>query len=167
MVWQPMFGIFNMHTDVDACNDTKRLCEQHKRACTESWLWDKNPLPHQGWTLEPTSVLHLASQSDALPTEHSPSIDIIKAWWRQARKYAHQKKGGKRPCLKILPALPIIGKQLVFADFAHQELPLDQGQPHLLHDLHHVFCAFLWGIFKPADHSCVDILFFANLEWSL
>ena len=82
----------------------------------------------------------------------------------QARKYAHQKKGGKRPCLKILPALPIIGKQLVFADFAHQELPLDQGQPHLLHDLHHVFCAFLWGIFKPADHSCVDILFFANLE---
>ena len=41
-----------------------------KRVCTASLLWEKNPLPHRG--LEPASVLHLAFQSDNLPTEISP-----------------------------------------------------------------------------------------------
>ena len=40
-----------------------------KRVCTGSWLWEKNPLPHLGF--EPASVLRLAFQSDALPTELS------------------------------------------------------------------------------------------------
>ena len=35
-----------------------------KRVCTESWLWEKNPLPHRG--IEPASA---ACRSDALPTE--------------------------------------------------------------------------------------------------
>ena len=32
--------------------------------------WEKNPLPH--WGIELVSVLHLAFQLDALPTEPSP-----------------------------------------------------------------------------------------------
>ena len=52
----------------------------------------------------------------------------------------------------------------MLADFAHQKLPLDQGQPHLLHDFDHVFCTLLWRIFQPANYCCVDIFFFANLE---
>ena len=35
-----------------------------KKVCTESWLWEKNPLPHRGF--EPVSA---ACRSDALPTE--------------------------------------------------------------------------------------------------
>ena len=38
-----------------------------ERACTGSWRWERNPLPH--WGLKPVSVLRLALQSDALPTE--------------------------------------------------------------------------------------------------
>ena len=46
--------------------------------CTESALkvdsgTEKNPLPYRG--LEPASVLRLASQSDALPTELSPPLE--------------------------------------------------------------------------------------------
>ena len=64
-----MFGISNVRTDVDACDSTQGLYRCHKRVCTGSWLWKKNCLPHQG--LEPMSVLPLAFQSDALPTELS------------------------------------------------------------------------------------------------
>lgn len=32
-----------------------------QRVCTNSWLWEKNPLPH--WGLGPASILHLAFQS--------------------------------------------------------------------------------------------------------
>ena len=67
MVWLPVFGIFNVCTDVDACNCTQGLCGHSKRVCIWNWLWEKNPSPHQG--LEPLSVLHLAFQSDALPTK--------------------------------------------------------------------------------------------------
>ena len=69
MVWLPMFGIFNTHTDVPACNCTQGLYGHRKRVCTESWLWEKNPLLHRG--LEPASRLRLAFQSNALPTELS------------------------------------------------------------------------------------------------
>ena len=64
MVRLPVFWIFNMCTDVDACNCTWGMYWHHKRVCTESWLWDKN--------LSPTSTLHPNFQSDALPTELSP-----------------------------------------------------------------------------------------------
>ena len=39
------------------------------RVCAGSGLWEKNPLPHRG--LEPASVLRLALQSYAVPTEPS------------------------------------------------------------------------------------------------
>ena len=54
MVWLPVFGIFNVHTDVDACDCTRELYGHRKRVCTGSYLWEKNPLPHRG--LEPASV---------------------------------------------------------------------------------------------------------------
>ena len=57
LLWLPVFGIFNVCTDVNACDCTWRLYGHRKRVCTESWLWEKNPLPYQG--LEPVSVLHL------------------------------------------------------------------------------------------------------------
>ena len=41
--------------------------DTHKRVCTESWLWEKNPLLHQG--IEPASA---ACWSHALPTELHP-----------------------------------------------------------------------------------------------
>ena len=42
------YRIFNVHTDVNAHNCTQEVYEHHKRVCTESWFWEKNPLPHQG-----------------------------------------------------------------------------------------------------------------------
>ena len=69
-MWLPLFVIFNMRTDVDACDRTRGLYGHRDRICTGSWLWEKNPLPHRG--LEPTSVLRLAFQSGALPTKLSP-----------------------------------------------------------------------------------------------
>ena len=38
-----------------------------KEVCSESWLWEKNPLPHRG--IEPAPA---ACRSDALPTELHP-----------------------------------------------------------------------------------------------
>ena len=47
-VWVPVFRIFNTHTDVHACKCTRGLYGHCTRACTESWPWEKNPLPQQG-----------------------------------------------------------------------------------------------------------------------
>ena len=80
MVWLPVFGIFNMHTDVDACDCSPGMYGHRKRVCTGSWLWEKNPLPQRG--LEPVSVLRLTLQSDALPTELSrPLQRCFRSWW--------------------------------------------------------------------------------------
>ena len=59
----PVFGIFNV----------PQFC-MHAIAhgsctATESCLWERSPLPYRG--LEPASVLLLAFQSDAVPTEIS------------------------------------------------------------------------------------------------
>ena len=52
---------------------TLRGCTDTLRDCTESRLWEKTPLPH--WALKLASVLHLAFQSDTLPTE--PSLPFL------------------------------------------------------------------------------------------
>ena len=44
-----------------------RVYRHHRGVCTESWLWEKNPLPHQG--IKPTSA---ACRSNALPTGWHP-----------------------------------------------------------------------------------------------
>ena len=59
--------IFYMLTDVNACNCTWRVWGQRKRVCTESWLWEENPLPHQG-----IRFASGACWSDALPAELHP-----------------------------------------------------------------------------------------------
>ena len=66
-VWLSILGVFNVRTDVDACDCTRGICGHRKRVCTESWLWEKNPLPHRG--IEPASA---ACRSDAIPTELHP-----------------------------------------------------------------------------------------------
>ena len=61
MVWLPVFAIFNMCTDADACDCTWRLYEHHKRVCNDRRLWDKNPLLQRETKL--VSIPHLAFQS--------------------------------------------------------------------------------------------------------
>ena len=43
MVRLPVFGIFNLHTDLNACDCTRGLYGHLKRVCTESWFWKKIP----------------------------------------------------------------------------------------------------------------------------
>ena len=61
------YGIFNVHTDVNACDCTWDCTDTHKRVCSESCLLEENPFPH--WEVEPALA---ACQSDALPTELHP-----------------------------------------------------------------------------------------------
>ena len=60
--------ISNMHTDVNASDCTQGVYWDHSRACTESWLWEKNPLPHRG--IEPVLAMY---RSNILPTELQPN----------------------------------------------------------------------------------------------
>ena len=68
-IWLPVFGIFNVLVDVDACGYTLGDVKHRKIFCTDSSLREKNPLLHRG--IEPASVLCLAFRSNALPTERS------------------------------------------------------------------------------------------------
>ena len=69
MVWLPVFGIFNVCTDADACDCTRGLYG-HRNSLHWKFTLEKNPLPHRG--LEPASVQRLAFQSDAVSTELFP-----------------------------------------------------------------------------------------------
>ena len=42
MVWLPMFEIFKVRTDVDACDCIQGLYEHDKIVCTESLLGEKS-----------------------------------------------------------------------------------------------------------------------------
>ena len=66
-------GIFNMRTDVNACDCTRGCTDTIRESARESWHWGENPLPH--WGFKPASA---ACQSVALPTElhHPPSTTI-------------------------------------------------------------------------------------------
>ena len=71
------YRIFNMCTNVNACNCTQGCSDTRKRVCTESWLWEKNPLPH--WGIEPASAVWW---SDALTNwATSPSSHAGKPWF--------------------------------------------------------------------------------------
>ena len=55
MVWLPVFVIFIVRPDVDACDCTRKLYGHHKRVCTGSWLTlGEYPLPNRG--LKPASI---------------------------------------------------------------------------------------------------------------
>ena len=60
-------GSLNVPTDVDAYDCTREVYGHSKRVCTESWLWQKNPLLH--WGIKPASVM---CWSDSIPTELHP-----------------------------------------------------------------------------------------------
>ena len=70
-----MLRIFNVRTDVNACDCTRRLYGHRKRICTESCLWEKNPLPYRG--NEPASAV---CRSDDLPTELHPRPSQKTRW---------------------------------------------------------------------------------------
>ena len=41
VLWLPVSGIFNVHTDANAGSCMQGLYRHRKRVCTESWLWGK------------------------------------------------------------------------------------------------------------------------------
>ena len=69
------YRIFNMHTDVNACDFTRGV-RTHVRVCTERWLWEKNPLPHRG--IEPATA---ARRSDAPPMSYVRRWVNFPPWW--------------------------------------------------------------------------------------
>ena len=66
IVWISVFGLFNVHTNVDARGG---LYRQRMRDFTGIWHWKKNPLPHQSQTclhvVPGFSVNHLATSAGA------------------------------------------------------------------------------------------------------
>ena len=58
------YRIFNLRTDVKACDCTWGCTDTRKRFCTDRWLLEKNPSPNRG--IETASA---ACRSDALPVE--------------------------------------------------------------------------------------------------
>ena len=79
MVWLPVFGIFNVHTDLDACDCTQVGCTDALKEFALEGDWEKNPLPHQG--LEPMLVLCLAFHLGALPSELSRPLLLCCNLW--------------------------------------------------------------------------------------
>ena len=71
MVWLPVFGIFHVRTDVDACDCTRGLYGDRNKVCTGSLLWEKCALPRRG--LEPASV----STAPGLSVLHSTRSAIL------------------------------------------------------------------------------------------
>ena len=69
-----MFQIFDVRTDVDACNCTWGLYGHCKSLHGKLTLGENNPLLYRG--LGPVLGLHLAFQSDTLPTELSPVSSV-------------------------------------------------------------------------------------------
>ena len=58
-----------MLTDISTYDCTQRLYENRNRMCTESQLWEKNPLSHR--KTEYMSAMHPTFQYDTLPTKLS------------------------------------------------------------------------------------------------
>ena len=87
MVWLPVFGIFNVSTNVDACDCTRGLYGHRKRVCTESWLWEKNPLPHRG--LELSSLCGWLFLPNALPSELF-TLCVQRLWRRLSPRSLYQ-----------------------------------------------------------------------------
>ena len=63
VAWLPVFGIFNLHADVDACDCTIRVLQTPEESLHGKLTLREKSLP--------ASVLHLAFRSDAVPDELS------------------------------------------------------------------------------------------------
>ena len=65
------YRIFNVRTDVNTCDCTRGSRYGHrKRAGTDSWPWEKNPLPNRG--IEPASAAWRADALTNWATSHPP-----------------------------------------------------------------------------------------------
>ena len=69
-----------------------------KRVCSESWFWEKNPLPHRG--IEPTSA---ACRSNTLATELYPHPSSLCTYIRSST--AISARGEERRSAQRLPVL--------------------------------------------------------------
>ena len=96
MVWLPVFGSFNEHTDINPCNYSQGLHGHRERVCTEIWLWEKNPLPHRDSNQH--QYCTSAFQSDDLPTELFPpqggDSSVVRApdSWLKGRRFESLQK---------------------------------------------------------------------------
>ena len=57
---------------VSECDCTREVYGHRKRVCTESWLWEKNSLPHRG--IETVSAVW---RSDALPVSYTTPCESM------------------------------------------------------------------------------------------
>ena len=72
------YRIFIMHTDVNAC-DLTWGCTDTERVCTEGWLWEENPLLHQG---NRTCISNMRVwRSNQLSHIPSPSHGLVLEWF--------------------------------------------------------------------------------------
>ena len=109
MAWLPVFGIFNVRADVDACDCTQGLYGHRESALEVDW--QKNHLPQR--VLEPASVLCLAFKSDALPTELSPPSHFMNIKLASVKYFVPLK--GKR-------GVPQMNKKLLFLMYTHRRV---------------------------------------------
>ena len=88
----PVLGFFNVHTGVNACDCTQGLYGHCKRVCCESWLWEKNPLPHQG--IKPASPAWwsnaLTNWATSLPHTFHTSVESLLKQWRMTGPWHHK-----------------------------------------------------------------------------
>ena len=68
------YRIFNVHTDVNACNCTQ-VCTDSLRESALKVDWKKNPLPHQ--EIEPASPVCWSDMDTCFSCE---SVKLASAW---------------------------------------------------------------------------------------
>ena len=96
--------IFNVRTDVNACNCTRGCTDTGKRVCTESWLWEQN-LPHRG-----IELASAACRSDILPTELLCGTSLANRLGKLSLDTEYESKGTS---LKQTPSFVFLFQTLV------------------------------------------------------
>ena len=75
MIWLPVWGIFNVHSCVDACGCTQEWYECHERVSAESWLWEKTLATQQKQTQVSIAPGFLVQRSTSWAT--SPPVHFV------------------------------------------------------------------------------------------
>ena len=123
-VWLPMFAIFNVRTDVNAHDCTWGLYGHRKRVCTESWLWEKNPLPHRG-IRSALAVCRFNALQTVLhphPCVHYATKAVLK-WWIWVFSGTHS-SSVRKVFIHLLPNLHRVSqgkKKTTPVNLPHQE----------------------------------------------
>ena len=116
-----MLGIFNVCTDFSACDCIRGLYGHRKEVCTESWHWEKPPLPHR--KIEPVSA---ACRSQGLPTElhPRPKLKILLSTNKQSKKWNTYLLAGwilpVRICTRRLSRSHILADMIQFNRLKHK-----------------------------------------------